>query len=59
MITFYFDEKTQEMLSIKDKYVKMSLNVKVGGLQYRPEIKITGCGLNFIEDYNEITNHLL
>jgi hypothetical protein len=39
--------------------VKISFNAKVGGLQYRPEIKITGCGINLVEDYNEITDHML
>ena len=40
-------------------YVKLAANVKCGGPAYRPEIRLMGTAMRLLEDFNELTEHLL
>lgn len=56
---FFYSEELWTTLCKKNTYLKMIVNVKSGGLPYKPEIKLMGVGVVEVNDYNEITNHNL
>lgn len=51
-ISFYYKEGILDICVNKDKYVKAAIQLKCGGLVYKPEIKIVGLSLVQLDDYN-------
>lgn len=51
-LSFYFDDYYWQILSQKDRYVKICANLKCGGLVYRPEIKVIANSVTILDDFD-------
>jgi hypothetical protein len=59
LISFYHSQEIEEICQNLKGYVKTSINVKCGGLVYKPEIKMMGISIVELTDFNELTGHYL
>ena len=59
LISFYHSQDIEEICHHSKSYVKISLNVKCGGLVYKPEIKMMGISIVQLTHFNQLTAHYL
>jgi len=59
VVSFCYKERTCELAKKKGCYVKLVVNMKCGGLVYRPVVKRMGVSIVEMTDFNELTMHYL
>ena len=57
-VVFYERQGLENILQ-SGQYLKMTVAAKCGGVAYRQQLTLTGCGVVELRDPNELTEHFL